>query len=133
MNVRHMWKRVLPVLVVLSPLLAAAQDDRALGPLDVANTLMGQCEIAMRERQVGHFSVQGAMCIQAVDQVISTVEVMEAMNPKIPKPFCLPTSGFSTDQAIRIFLKFGNDHPEMLNIPSSMLVIVALHIAFPCP
>jgi len=128
-----MWKRSLAVLLVMLPLQVAAQDDRALGPLDVANTLMGQCEIAMRERQVGPYSTEGAMCIQAMFQIMSTVQAMELMNPKISKPFCQPTTGFSTDQAIRIFLKFGDDRPEMLNIASSMLVIVALNSAFPCP
>jgi hypothetical protein len=46
-------------------------------------------------------------------------------------PICFP-SGVSAGQLAKIVVKYGDDHPEKLNIASAAFVIFALQQAFPC-
>jgi hypothetical protein len=45
---------------------------------------------------------------------------------------CLP-DGATVGQAVRVVVKYLNDHPEDLNLDERELVDVALGLAFPCP
>jgi len=45
---------------------------------------------------------------------------------------CIP-GDVTLDQQIRVIVKFLEDHPEFLNLPSSALITEALSTAFPCP
>ena len=47
-------------------------------------------------------------------------------------PVCFP-SGVNATQLAKIVVKYGDDHPEKLNIGSAAFVIIALQEAFPCP
>ena len=44
---------------------------------------------------------------------------------------CLP-SEFSTDQGVRVVVKYINDHPEALHLSATVLVGVALNDVFRC-
>jgi hypothetical protein len=46
--------------------------------------------------------------------------------------FCLPADGISTDQAIKVFLKWARDHPEELHKRARLSLLIALKEAFPC-
>ena len=46
--------------------------------------------------------------------------------------FCPPPGGISLDQAMRIFLKWANDHPEQLHESARISVMLSLAQAFPC-
>ena len=47
--------------------------------------------------------------------------------------FCLPATGISNDQAIKVFLKWAGEHPEDLHKSARFSMLIALHEAFPCP
>jgi hypothetical protein len=47
-------------------------------------------------------------------------------------PICFP-SGVTTTQLAKIVVKYGDDHPEKLNIAGAAFVVTALRQAFPCP
>lgn len=46
--------------------------------------------------------------------------------------FCLPASGISNDQAIKVFLMWANEHPEDLHKSARFSLMIALREAFPC-
>src|SRR5262245_34893199 len=46
--------------------------------------------------------------------------------------FCTPPDGISLDQAIKVYLKYAQDHPEQLHESARSTVIVAFRLAFPC-
>lgn len=48
------------------------------------------------------------------------------------KPVCFPEQGIAVEQAVRVVLKYLNDHPEKLHMDDAILVAVALADAFPC-
>jgi hypothetical protein len=48
------------------------------------------------------------------------------------RTICVPPSGISTDQTIRIVVKWLESHPEILHESARMNVFLALRTAFPC-
>ncbi|MCH8837634.1 MAG: hypothetical protein IIA60_07505 [Candidatus Marinimicrobia bacterium] len=47
-------------------------------------------------------------------------------------PVCLPTDGIVNSQAVRIFVGFMEDNPELLHLEEMFLLIAAFMTAFPC-
>jgi hypothetical protein len=45
---------------------------------------------------------------------------------------CLPDNS-TPEQAVRVFVRYANDHPEHMHHPPAVLVTRALLAAFPCP
>lgn len=46
--------------------------------------------------------------------------------------FCLPRSGISNDQALRVFVKWAREHPHELHKSARVSIVIALSEAFPC-
>jgi hypothetical protein len=59
---------------------------------------------------------------------LSVITTVTRANPVI----CLPSSGITNDQAIRIFLKFLRSNPEVLHESGRTSLAVSLRSAFPC-
>ena len=51
---------------------------------------------------------------------------------KAQRPICLPENGISNDQAIRIFVKYLRQNPEVLNQSGRVSLLIALRKVFPC-
>ncbi len=47
--------------------------------------------------------------------------------------YCLPASGISADQAIRIFISWADNNPKELHKSARLSAVVSLREAFPCP
>jgi hypothetical protein len=69
-------------------------------------------------------------CARYIDGIMDMQAVV--IGWKGPAFFCLPSSGISVDQAIKIFVKWANEHPEELHKTARMSVLVALNSVFPC-
>jgi Rap1a immunity proteins len=50
---------------------------------------------------------------------------------KQKNPVCIP-HGVSADQMVKVVIKYADDHPAELHLSSSMIVLTAIHEAFPC-
>jgi hypothetical protein len=73
------------------------------------------------------------MCTEYVLGMLDMYAMMADPRVGNAKPLaCLPDSGISGDQGIKIFLKWANDHPEQLHNSARMSFLVALRWAFPC-
>jgi hypothetical protein len=104
------------------------------------NELLQECNAAIVE--VDHSDVAKpsdalsvGLCFGMVRGVMETMLVWQiADNAHKQEPFwgsCIPAD-VSPTQAVRIVVKYLNDHPEELNRGDSTLVMSALSKAFPC-
>jgi hypothetical protein len=77
--------------------------------------------------------VNAGKCIAYVQAVVDTYQNLR-QSPLIPKRalFCVPDE-ITGDEAVRITVKYLDDHPEDLHYAASSDVWTALHKAFPCP
>jgi hypothetical protein len=70
-------------------------------------------------------------CSRYIDGILDMQAVMMGLGGASPL-FCLPKSGVSVDEAMKIFIKWANEHPEELHKTARVSVVVALNAAFPC-
>lgn len=72
-----------------------------------------------------------AVCVLYIDGFIDGM-LMQAMKMEQSPAACLPEEGVSKEQLRRIFVKFIEDHPKMLNYPKRVLLLLTLIDAYPC-
>jgi hypothetical protein len=70
-------------------------------------------------------------CSRYIDGILDMQAVMIGLGGSFPL-FCLPSPGVSVDEAMRIFIKWADQHPGELQKPARVSVVVALNAAFPC-
>lgn len=77
-------------------------------------------------------SFENGTCFGYIDAVIDTYTWYQT-NHTISNEFafCLPQEN-TFGQLVRVVAKFLNDHPEQLHKPKAVLIMMALHEAFPC-
>ena len=111
----HLRLLVLGLLLISSPALAQDEPDRNID-------LMRHCQTESADFQVACLSyIRGMMDMHGI------------MSTKWGKSFyCLPKQGISGGQAVKIFVKWAEDHPERLHEFQFTGVILALAEAFPC-
>ena len=73
---------------------------------------------------------QQALCIGYIDGIVDSNAMMQGFLGV--QLFCPSPGGISLDQAMRIFLKWANDHPEQLHESARISVMLSLAQAFPC-
>lgn len=57
---------------------------------------------------------------------------LASTSAKAQRAVCLPDRGISNDQAMRIFVKYLRDNPEILHQSGRMSFYIALARSFPC-
>lgn len=70
-------------------------------------------------------------CAGYLSGFVDSYRVMVAMT-KMPDAFCLPRDGVSSDQLMRVVVKWLEAHPEQLHETARGSVFIALQKAFPC-
>jgi hypothetical protein len=129
-------KKLLLVLIALTASACAST------PYKDGNDLLQQCKVAVRfidepKNETTEAVGEGYYCIGLVRGVLDTVDVWQfadkALKNKVsPGRPCLPEESLKNIQAVRIVVKWLNEHPEQLHNGASLLVLVALRDAFPC-
>lgn len=100
------------------------------------NFLLEKCTATLRVidgRKISSSDDQLGMgqCIGLVEGVRNTlIYVNNEFSPDVK--ICWPEKGISNGQAIRILVKYLNDHPANLNMEQTFLTIVAFKDAYPC-
>lgn len=87
-----------------------------------AAMLLSDCE--------SEYDAKAQSCISYLGSVHDTTDVWVSWG-KLRKYFCMPGSVTLT-QLRKIYLKYGNENPEMLHATANSQVIYAFMAAFPC-
>ena len=114
-------------LAMIAPLSQAA---------DTGIELLSQCQVAERFSDTGDLRdpVAAMSCVALLQGVHETMQFLSVFMDK-PNAFksCFPVESISNVQAMRIVVKFLRANPERLHEPKTVLAILALKQAFPCP
>jgi hypothetical protein len=66
-----------------------------------------------------------------VSGTLNTLQLVQS-SKNFPKLVCLP-DGVTYEQAVDIFCKYLEEHPEQRSKNSAILIVASLALAFPCP
>ena len=102
------------------------------GAMADGNDLLADCSEAIRfqETKVSRDPSASSYCNGQVIGVMNTMYLLDEFLPKEMKT-CFPPE-LATKQAVRIVVKHLQDNPTILHLPSSHLILGALHGAYPC-
>jgi len=102
-------------------------------------SLLAKCSLAVRvfdgEKLSSADAVDGAFCVGYIwgnrdtDYAVQMLEEHEKVT--LMKHAC-PPSNASTEQLVRVVVKYLHDNPERLHMPASVLVTDAIRSSFPC-
>lgn len=72
-----------------------------------------------------------AWCAAYISGMVDATRILGDVNPD-GRLICYPQEGISNDQAMRIVVKWLEDHPQSLHESARMSTMIALADAFPC-
>lgn len=111
---------ILSILVAVTPFQAAATPIRA-------DQLLWGCEgRGSKDEAVLNF----LSCIKYISGVIDGFQVMARVSDT--KIICMPKTGISNDQAVKLFVKWINERPEQMHQTARTELLVMLRTTFPC-
>jgi Rap1a immunity proteins len=108
------------------------------GYFKTADMLVASCRIAIRtwsEQNPNSIDLMLAQACPAYLQgALDTFEFVRVTDSKKYEAasICIPDA-VKSDQAVRVFMKYSDDHPEELHHSAPLVVWEAMHKAFPCP
>jgi hypothetical protein len=115
----------------LAAILAVSALAQAAAEPDRTEQLVWDCEENPASEEG---AVRFVHCVGYVGGMLDMHALMSDPRVAGGKPqFCLPKSGISNDQAIKVFLKWSREHPEQLHKSARISLLIALREAFPCP
>ena len=120
-----------PIFLLCVLASAASMPDRARAD---GNEILAKCQVAVRfangEVTTLDANQSGDMgfCVGLVQGVTHMVAFLE---DRVPGVACLPPN-ITNAQAARVLVRFLSEHPELLHEGETLLVMKALHEAFPC-
>lgn len=109
------------LLVFLPAFLHAASDERT-------DQLLWYC---LGHQPPGAEFVGKAICGRYIDGMMDMHSIATTIGGAKPL-FCLPATGISVDQAMRVFVKWAQANPAKLHTTARISVVIALGQAFPC-
>jgi len=71
-------------------------------------------------------------CVGLVQGIKETSRVYKATGRSDAPLMCLPQAGLQNGQAVRVVVRYLNDHPQNLHDDETLLATAALRDAFPC-
>ena len=110
---------------------AAGQDDSAGRMEDLVRRCQGNASVRTdaTEKLIENTMERG-FCFGFFSGILSANAIATGV---LGSPlFCTPRDGISLDQAIKVYLKYAQDHPEQLHESARSTVVVAFRLAFPC-
>lgn len=76
-------------------------------------------------------SIEALWCISYVSGFLDALAFSDLMAP-VRKAICLPPQGITTDQAVRILVKYLRDNAQKLHESGRISLFIALAKVFPC-
>lgn len=107
----------------------------AAAPND-GNALISKCKAALRvmdgkKIDVGDDQVAIGQCLGLVEGVRNTQIYLNSYLEK-DLQICWPDAGINNGQAIRILVKYLDDHPAILHMDQTLLTMKAFDESYPC-
>ena len=122
-----MSRLAIAILFLGSLLLTPTNDGLNAASSQRTDQLLWECEGKTPE---GAELLGPLMCGKYLDGILDMHAIGVAVG--MPAFFCLPKTGISMDQALRIFVKWANENPAELHKTARGSVVLALRSAFPC-
>lgn len=73
------------------------------------------------------------LCADYVEGAMDAYDTVQGLSWSNPSKWICAPDHMQVEQAVRVFLKYADNHPEGLRYPAANVVWLALHDAFPCP
>ena len=73
------------------------------------------------------------LCVRYVEGAMDAYDTMQGLSWSNPSKWICAPDNMQVEQAVRVFLKYADNHPEDLHYPAANVVWLAMHDAFPCP
>jgi hypothetical protein len=112
------------ILAALIGLLVSGPGHLQAAASDRTDQLLWQCT-GQEMEDFGRF-----ICAKYIDGILDMHAISVSMGG--PALFCHPKTGFSVDQAMRIFVAWANQNPSELHKTARISVVVSMAQAFPC-
>jgi hypothetical protein len=101
------------------------------------NELRENCRYAVSESDADHITARAGLCIGFIDGFQQFEQIMDiAMGARAAnlgsRLICVP-DGVTNGQAVKVVVRYLDQHPESLHKFAGLLVYEALTDAFPCP
>ena len=95
-----------------------------------AGTLLRQCEAMLS----GVAEITARMsCENTIWSTLKAMDVSKTVDANFKAPYCKPEGmDISVRQGADIFVRYVNEHPELLRYPAEHAVILAIRSAYPC-
>jgi hypothetical protein len=126
----HRWLlSVLALMLLCPPTLAQAKHD--------GNELSEQCTVALRttEHPTEMDGFNTGACFGLVDGIRETLmlwNTVDSQHNEARFHGCIPTE-VTLEEAVKVVMKYLNDHPTQLHQRDAFLVVIALANGYPCP
>lgn len=97
-----------------------------------ANPLAQKCRELINGDEHPDMSVTAAqgVCLGYIDGVLDTLVLSKGFW-SASDVICVP-EGVTSDQAVRVFVKYADEHPEKLHLNAPDIILDSLEKAFPC-
>jgi hypothetical protein len=119
-----------PSQPTVAPTNSVAVDRYAMPPGGTMENLVQQCEINRPATPVN--AMELGQCFGYFTGTVNSLSFLGAGLSKGDSPICLPRTGISANQALKIFQKWASEHPQWLNEDAGIHVVLSLMDAFPC-
>jgi Rap1a immunity proteins len=97
---------------------------------NTAEALLHQCEAYVS----GDAEALSRMtCENTIWSTLKAMDVSKTVDPKFKAPYCKPEGmDISMRQGADVFVKYVNEHPDVLRYPAEHAVILAIRSVYPC-
>jgi len=112
----------------------------AFGSSTDGNEVLRKCQTAIRVVDEGRLSAgdssDASWCMGWIEGVLDmnnlTGTIADVTDSKKSALYFCASDGIKVGQAVRVVVKYLQDHPQQLDLPGTSLAVMALKIAFPC-
>ena len=116
------------------PTVAAANppavDHYPVPPGGSMESLVHQCDINREASPVN--AMEFGQCLGYFSGTMNSILIFAGVPRKEDFPICLPPTGISVNEAVKVFQKWASDHPQWLHEDAGVHVVLSLMQAFPC-
>jgi hypothetical protein len=97
---------------------------------NTAETLLQQCEAYVSEDAENQARMT---CENTIWSILQAMDYSPKVDPSFKAPYCKPLgTQISIREGADLYVKYVNEHPELLHEPAEHAVIQAIRAAYPC-
>jgi hypothetical protein len=93
--------------------------------------MLDSCRAFLKDPMPSGQTFQAGMCAGYVMGIVDGLMYAQIADPD-RTAVCIPKTGYTIGQGVRVLTKYLEDHPEKLNLGISLIALDAYRKAFPC-